>query len=675
MHFLYPVFLSALLVLLIPIAIHLFHFRRYKTVQFSNVKFLRQVESERRNQNRLRHLLVLCSRCLALICLVLAFAIPGCGTKAKSTGKKAVSIYIDNSFSMEQKNASGILFETARQKAREIVKSLGDQAEFVVFANDPVSNQSFSGATEALRRIDELQVSSQSPSAGKIWKQMQDQLASATNADKSGYLISDFQKGFVRELPASKSAGSFPVYGLKLDAPEKGNISIDTAWLDNPFGMAGEKVRVLFRVSNFTAEKAEEINVRLMVNGSVSGLAKLSPEAWGSANASIEFSLPSNPLSKAWLELDDPDNTFDNKLYFSLQPQGNMDVAFQGGNRFAKEALSTNRFFNLIASPQPGTSVWYISDCQSLDATTASQVNSFVAAGGRAVLVPAANAPLNVFAALENIAGFPAFRSEKSGAFRLDRNGLGHVFFNQVFSSVPRNIEMPQVRRYFSTEGALGNGDAVLGLENGDPFLIRFHIGKGYLYLFTSAFGAEQGNFVQSSLFLPVIVNCAFNYEQIGSVYGVTASNRGYLLRSSVPQGDVALKLSGDKAEFVPEVQQGAGAQELYIGSHLGEAGFFTLHDASGKVNELIALNYPRSESDPRTAGEEQLQKLQSGLGIQWMRPGNARALTQQLAADSQLWRLFIWLAAAFFAVEVILLVLWDPVTSLLRRKTRPVQV
>ena len=75
MSFLYPIFLSALAVLAIPIIIHLFHFRRYKTILFSNVSFLKEVDTERKNQNRLKHLLVLAMRCMAFACLVLAFAI------------------------------------------------------------------------------------------------------------------------------------------------------------------------------------------------------------------------------------------------------------------------------------------------------------------------------------------------------------------------------------------------------------------------------------------------------------------------------------------------------------------------------------------------------------------------------------------------------------------------
>ena len=66
MSFVYPSFLWALLALAIPILIHLFHFRRFKTVYFTNVKFLKQLQEESSSQRKIRNLLVLLMRCLAV---------------------------------------------------------------------------------------------------------------------------------------------------------------------------------------------------------------------------------------------------------------------------------------------------------------------------------------------------------------------------------------------------------------------------------------------------------------------------------------------------------------------------------------------------------------------------------------------------------------------------------
>lgn len=108
MQFLFPVFLFALAALAIPVIIHLFYFRRFKKVYFTNVKFLKEVKEETSARSKLRNLLVLLMRMLAIACLVSAFAqpfIPQKNTEVEK-GTKAVSVFIDNSFSM-QANESG----------------------------------------------------------------------------------------------------------------------------------------------------------------------------------------------------------------------------------------------------------------------------------------------------------------------------------------------------------------------------------------------------------------------------------------------------------------------------------------------------------------------------------------------------------------------------------------
>src|SRR5438552_18471731 len=111
MQFYYPAFLIALLTLVIPVIIHLFNFRRYKTVYFSNVRFLKEIKEETDSRSKLKHLLVLASRLLALAFLVFAFAQPYIPNKRNqvSTGKKFVSIYIDNSFSMNAMSSGASL--------------------------------------------------------------------------------------------------------------------------------------------------------------------------------------------------------------------------------------------------------------------------------------------------------------------------------------------------------------------------------------------------------------------------------------------------------------------------------------------------------------------------------------------------------------------------------------
>jgi len=108
MEFVNPGFLYGLLAISIPVIIHLFNFRRFKKVYFTNVSFIKELKLQTQKQSRLKHLLILIMRILAIAAIVLAFAqpfIPVSENIINPHEKNAVSIYIDNSFSMQSESS------------------------------------------------------------------------------------------------------------------------------------------------------------------------------------------------------------------------------------------------------------------------------------------------------------------------------------------------------------------------------------------------------------------------------------------------------------------------------------------------------------------------------------------------------------------------------------------
>ena len=159
MNFLIPQFLWALLLLIIPLIIHLFNFRRYKKVVFSNVSMLKEIETQSRKTKQLKKWLILLSRLMALSSLILAFALPYFPNQSGLFSRKLVSIYIDNSQSMLAEGENGQLFENAKNKARQIIRNLPKNSEIQIINNSLSfsSNKTYT-ATNALRLIDEMDV-------------------------------------------------------------------------------------------------------------------------------------------------------------------------------------------------------------------------------------------------------------------------------------------------------------------------------------------------------------------------------------------------------------------------------------------------------------------------------------------------------------------------------------
>ena len=162
MKFVHPEILWALSALAIPIIVHLFNFRRFKKVLFSNVAFLKEIKQETQSKSKLKHLLILFARLLALACIVLAFAqpyLPG-ASQNQVAGDRAVSIFLDNSFSMQSENQDGPLLELAKNKAIEIASSYSPTDKFQLLTCDfEGRHQRLVSREEVIDLIQEVQIS------------------------------------------------------------------------------------------------------------------------------------------------------------------------------------------------------------------------------------------------------------------------------------------------------------------------------------------------------------------------------------------------------------------------------------------------------------------------------------------------------------------------------------
>ena len=124
-----PKLLYALFAIAIPILIHLFNFRKHKTVYFSSIRFLKEIKEETQKKSELRNILILISRVLAITFLILAFAKPYIPAKNKHKNNTIV-LYIDNSQSMDIDFGDGNLLNSAKEKAIQIIKSYTPENNF-----------------------------------------------------------------------------------------------------------------------------------------------------------------------------------------------------------------------------------------------------------------------------------------------------------------------------------------------------------------------------------------------------------------------------------------------------------------------------------------------------------------------------------------------------------------
>jgi len=242
MHFVYPAFLFALTALLIPVLVHLFSFRKYQKVLFSNVQFLKEVNEQQSSRKNLKERLILAARLLALFFLVLAFARPYIPQGAAITpGKQQeISIFVDNSYSMQTVNREGSLLDEARTRAKEIAAAYNINDRFQLLTQDfEGRHQRLLSREEFNEAVDAIKISPQSRRLQQILDRQQSLLNAQPAALKKIYLISDFQVNLLQQQKLHADTG-INVSFVQLKANALPNMAIDSAWLLSEVHHPGE---------------------------------------------------------------------------------------------------------------------------------------------------------------------------------------------------------------------------------------------------------------------------------------------------------------------------------------------------------------------------------------------------------------------------------------------------
>lgn len=145
MSFLAPYLLFALPLAALPVIIHLIHLYRRRTVQWAAMMFLLMAQQMSRGYSRLRQMLILALRVLAVLGLILLVARPLAGGWLGLTGgaPDTVLVLLDRSASMEQQNVATSESKRSsalKKMAQGITDLFGSRTKVVLIdsaTNDP----------------------------------------------------------------------------------------------------------------------------------------------------------------------------------------------------------------------------------------------------------------------------------------------------------------------------------------------------------------------------------------------------------------------------------------------------------------------------------------------------------------------------------------------------------
>lgn len=672
MQFVFPWFLFALLALAVPIIVHLFNFRRYKTVYFSNVKFLRDVKEETSSRSKLKHLLVLAARLLALLFLVLAFAqpyFPNKNTKA-STGKKYVSVFIDNSFSMNAVADGKSLLEKAKQTAKEIARSYSADDRFQLLTNDfEGKHQRLVGKEEFTTMVDEVEASAAVRELQEITKRQRDALSRENGKNQTAYLLSDFQKNMSGFVPDSTI--NYNLIPLAGDAAA--NVYIDTVWFNEPVQILNRQVTLIVKVSN-TGEKTNENNrLVLKLNGLTKVMADFRVEANSFVYDTLSFLITQSGFNKAELQIQDYPITYDDTYFLAFDVIEKLKVitlSDNGFNQFTDALFKDQPEFDYTTASASAFDINKIKEAQlvildnvrAVSSSLTAALNSFVAEGGSVAMFPAPQCDVESYNRL--LTGMKAspisdFSEQPQDIATIN---LQQPVFKDVFDGVPQNMGLPRAKKYYRFTSSIGsNEEAILTLKDGSAFFSRYSYQRGSLYVCGSPINQNFSDLPVHAVFVPLLYKMAvLDLQSSASAYFIGSKKR---IETEAPKGttDKVYKISGEGIEFIPE--QFAAGNKILLGLNnpIGKSGFYNLSLNGNDTASVLALNFDRKESDMKFLNADDLKTAYPQQNLQVVNGASVDVATvvKELDRGTALWKWCLLLTLVFLAAEITLLRFW----------------
>lgn len=679
MQFLFPGFLIALAALILPIIIHLFYFRRFKKVYFTNVKFLKEVKEETSNRRKLRNLMVLLSRLAALAFLVFAFAQPFIPqNKEVKKGKKSVSLFIDNSFSMSALSQDVSLLDKAKIRAEQIVKAYSPEDDFQILTNDfEGRHQRLVGKEDALAMIDEIKVSPAVREVSKIYSRQQQTLNSGKNDQQISYIISDFQKNITDFQNIKDSTSEVEI--IPLQSVQEKNVSIDSAWFEAPVQMMNQTNTLLVKVKNHGDEATKSVRLTIKHNGQSRPVGTMDIPAKSFVIDTVPITILKTGWHRGELSITDYPIQFDDKFHFSFNvaeevnvlvvndgsPSNYLNAAFRGIPYFK---ITNQNSRSLEYSKFPNYKMIVLNDLKSISSGLASELNQFASNGGNLLVFPNAQADINTYKSF--LQTFPAdsylgFEKAKRQVGKVNTN---EFVFKDVFENRRANLKLPSTEGNFKMSGFSNRGsEQLLTYRDGSPFINKFRVGDGALYLCSAPLNTDYNNLVRNSeVFIPMLYKMAISASKerkIAYTIGRDETLETEAMTNTAGK-DLVYKLKGEREEFIPGQRIISSKVFLTVGKELKEEGIYDLFMEAGTPTSTFAFNYDRKESNLEYLPIEELKTIvsQSPAKINVLSTTEETNFTEFIGERDKgvtFWRWCLFGVLAFLALEGLLLRFW----------------
>ena len=681
MTFLNSAILAALTLGLLPVLIHLLNRQRYKKIDFPTLRFLHELQKQRMRQVRIRQIILLILRTLAVIFIVLAVARPvvksSTGLLPGAEARSTAVLILDRSASMRTETPDGTRFRQVQTRAQEILNSLqdGDEAQIVWADAEPETFPE--QPTTQINLLRETVVDAQPTLRGgdlvKALQKARTILGKSQNLHKEVYVLSDFSvSAWPDKMPESElMPKDVRLFTLPLDGPDARNLGITWAAVTSRIITPGRAVEVSFNVRNSSATPAADRIVSVYAGGRRVAQTRVTLAPGESKTQRLKF-VPDAPGDQTgYVRIEEADDfPADDQRYFVLRVPARLNVAVAGNDGAARSltALALNpsadpgAFVNaaMLTPTELEAEDWnrfdaiVVVDASDFSGVFASRLRKFVEDGKGVSVIFGPQADLRDYAAWLPALGLPApseVWQAESGATRWKRVDFAHPLFEGLFEEPPASVS-PEISKLVRVTSS-GTAVEVISVSTGAPFLLESRIGRGRVLMMTGSPDPAWSTLFRSGIFPPLMVRGAAYLSGIGTSgeeYQLTAGVPASLTFPGLP-GEERFELRGEQA-IVPAAESAAAGFQIKIPA-LDIPGAYELWHGTQRMT-AVAVNIPARESELQPAREDSYEPILGGTRTTVREEASVQAAILEGRFGRELWKLCLFLALAFLVAEML---------------------
>jgi hypothetical protein len=715
MTFLNPLVLFGLAAAAIPILIHLLNLRKLKVVEFSSLRFLKELQRTRVRRLKLRQWLILLLRTLLVVFLILAFSRPAFkGTFAGIGGGQAAStvvILLDDSPSMGLRNDHGRLFDQAKDAAAQLLSMTVPTDQVFLFRLSDLFDPSVQplpiAPSAGLKALGGMTVSQYSSAYAPFVARGLRVLAASHNANKELHLLTDAQGTEFALTDTTAFSGLSPDPGVRVFVTEvapsqRDNGAVNSFTLESRLLAPQNPMIFKGTITNFGESPISNTLASLYLDGTRVAQQTVSVAPHASAVVTLSAMPKRRGVIEAALHIDDDLLDIDNIRHAVVRIPERISITCVGttaaDTRFPALALTaavdtahTGVFAvhqitrdRLQFTDLSREDILVLSNIRTLTAAEATRIIDAVRSGRNLVVFPGKETDYNnlnssLLAPLEIPGVTPADLSQlapdKTGFLSFSNVDYHHPVFEGLFGEQAGKkgnqpaVESPHIRTAAGLHPG-GRGVPIISLSDGRPFLCEYPAGKGKVMLFAVESGALWSDFPFKGLFAPLLhrsmvylasehvaTDDAMVGERLRFPVRMTAeeSGRAYLVRSP----------SGNDERVQPEHHAAAGIT-VFTTQPSQEVGVYSLLPAEAQPartppKQAIAVHLAPYESDCARVKDDALTAFWQHCGISTARiryidaPGQVAEIVNASRYGTEIWRLCVALALLCAFLEMVL--------------------